>query len=282
MKVCSKCGWSTDNDEIRFCQGCGEELVVEKNTVSNSSDEKSHAVQLEDLEMDHLDKYDVLTLILTRDEIRKESVKELIGMYLKVRQHLDDSMNFDQATDNSEIQYALGLCHEYGWCGIEKDEKEAFYHYRNAVEQGNALAMNKLGDCYLKGIGADKNDSMAAQWYRKASESNDAKVKGVAFYKLGLHMQPKVQLKDFALLCVPTLGSIFAGAKAMKIMKDAKESFFYFKMSAELGNDLGMCELGKCYKIGFGCSKDKGEAVFWFKKASELGNEEAKEALKDL
>ncbi len=277
MKVCSKCGWSTDNDEIRFCQGCGEELVVEKNTVSNSSDEKSHAVQLEDLEMDHLDKYDVLTLILTRDEIRKESVKELIGMYLKVRQHLDDSMNLDQATDNSEIQYALGLCHEYGWCGIEKDEKEAFYHYRNAVEQGNALAMNKLGDCYLKGIGADKNDSMAAQWYRKASESNDAKVKGVAFYKLGSIKRSCVNLKNLALL------SVFVGLKARNAMKDmVKESFFYFKMSAELGNDLGMCQLGKCYKFGIGCSKDKGEAVFWFKKASELGNEEAKEALKDL
>ena len=103
MKVCSKCGWSTDNDEILYCQGCGKELVVEKNTVSNSSDEKSHAVQLEDFDMDHLDKYNVLTLILTRDEIRKESVKELIGMYLKVRQHLDDSMNLDQGP------YALHL-----------------------------------------------------------------------------------------------------------------------------------------------------------------------------
>lgn len=282
MKVCSKCGWSTDNDEIRFCQGCGEELVIEKKIASNSSDEKPHAVQLEDLDEEHLDKYDVLTLILTRDGIRKESIKELIGMYLKIKQHLDDSMKLEQSHDNSEIHYALGLCHEYGWCGIEKNEKEAFYHYRNAVEQGNAFAMNKLGDCYLKGIGADKNDSMATQWYRKASESNDAKVKGVAFYKLGLIKRSCVNLKDLALLSVPTLGLIFAGTKAMKVMKDAKESFFYFKMSAELGNDLGMCKLGKCYKIGFGCTKDKGEAEFWFRKASELGNEEAKEALKDL
>ncbi|KAJ3391494.1 hypothetical protein HDU84_005869 [Entophlyctis sp. JEL0112] len=54
--------------------------------------------------------------------------------------------------------------------GKQKDEALAVQWYRLAAEVGYARAMNCLGVCYFRGTGVDKDYGEAVQWYRKAAE----------------------------------------------------------------------------------------------------------------
>ena len=52
---------------------------------------------------------------------------------------------------------------------------------------------------------------------------------------------------------------------------NAKEAFQYLKMSADLGNLLGVHGVGLCYLEGVGVVKNESEAVIWFKKSADQG-----------
>ena len=52
-----------------------------------------------------------------------------------------------------------------------------------------------------------------------------------------------------------------------------------YRKAADLGDALGMYNLGVCYYNGTGVTKDEAEAVKWWRKAADLGNAEAKEIL---
>ena len=60
----------------------------------------------------------------------------------------------------------------------EKTEKESppreeeidMEDLKQAAEQGNAEAQIKLGDCYYKGTGVNKDLIEAVKWYRTAAE----------------------------------------------------------------------------------------------------------------
>ena len=58
---------------------------------------------------------------------------------------------------------------------------EAVKWYRKAADQGKALALNKLGNCYYEGEGVPQDYVEAAKCWRKAAEQNNAE----AQYSLG-------------------------------------------------------------------------------------------------
>lgn len=57
--------------------------------------------------------------------------------------------------------------------GVEKNKTEAIKWYRQAAEQGYAIAQCNLGYCYNYGIGVEKNTTEAVKWYRKAAEQGN-------------------------------------------------------------------------------------------------------------
>lgn len=70
---------------------------------------------------------------------------------------------------SANAQYSLGLKYEManGYSG------EVIYWYREAAEQGDAQAQNKLGEMYLYGRGFSVDAVQAASWFRKAAEQGD-------------------------------------------------------------------------------------------------------------
>ena len=68
------------------------------------------------------------------------------------------------------------FCYEKG-VGCEKDENLAFYWYKKAAEQGNAIAQYNLGLCYKKGEGVEKNIDEAIKWFSKCAEQGDEDAK---------------------------------------------------------------------------------------------------------
>ena len=72
----------------------------------------------------------------------------------------------DQGQANA--QYFLGVK-----CSLKCYESEAMQWFLKAAEQGLAEAQFECGECYLMGVGVEKDLQKAAQWYRKAAESGN-------------------------------------------------------------------------------------------------------------
>ncbi|MGL5334797.1 MAG: tetratricopeptide repeat protein [Enterovibrio sp.] len=65
-------------------------------------------------------------------------------------------------------QYKIGIMYADG-IGVAKDEKQAFYWYRKAAEQGYPEAQFALGAMYASGRGVDMDQKKAVHWFRKAA-----------------------------------------------------------------------------------------------------------------
>ena len=70
-------------------------------------------------------------------------------------------------------QYDLGVCYANG-VGVEKNQLEAFNWWNKAANQGYAQAQCELGSCYEKGFGTVIFTPMANYWYIKAADQGYA------------------------------------------------------------------------------------------------------------
>lgn len=58
--------------------------------------------------------------------------------------------------------------------GVARDYQKALALFRNAAEQGNAVAQGDLGLMYLKGLGVSSDPAEAAKWFEAAAaQGND-------------------------------------------------------------------------------------------------------------
>lgn len=64
----------------------------------------------------------------------------------------------------------LGIGYQYGNWGVVDLEKALFW-YRKAAEQGSEAAQKKLGQCYMEGIGVEKDEYLAFYWLYRADPS---------------------------------------------------------------------------------------------------------------
>ena len=69
---------------------------------------------------------------------------------------------------------SLGVWHERGKHGFQKNAAKAYEYYELAASHGNALAMHNLGDLYRQGKGVLHDGAQAFEWYRKAAQAGHA------------------------------------------------------------------------------------------------------------
>ena len=55
--------------------------------------------------------------------------------------------------------------------GVEKDQAKACKHLRRAAEAGDPDCMYRLGNAYKNGLGVNKSDEEAGNWFRKAQQA---------------------------------------------------------------------------------------------------------------
>ncbi|GES81550.1 kinase-like domain-containing protein [Rhizophagus clarus] len=73
--------------------------------------------------------------------------------------------------ENGHAQCCLGFLYERSKRIIIKDLEKAIYFYKKAAENGYAAAHYYLGECYINGIGIDKNEVKAFEHYKKSIEN---------------------------------------------------------------------------------------------------------------
>ena len=116
----------------------------------------------------------------------------------------------------------------------------AFPKLKAAAEKGHKKAQYRLGRCYEKGRGVEKDATVAFQWYTKSAAQDYAK---------GLY----------------ALGNCYK--EGFGTAKDHKKAFECFTKAAQHDNADAQYQLGKCYMKGKGTTADAKKAASWFKKA---------------
>jgi len=75
--------------------------------------------------------------------------------------------------------------------GVEQSDELAVYWYRQAAEQGYALAQDNLGWMYGTGTGVPRDDTQAVYWFRQAAEQGFANAQNnlASMYQFGLGIE---------------------------------------------------------------------------------------------
>ncbi|MBR2185507.1 MAG: sel1 repeat family protein [Prevotella sp.] len=83
----------------------------------------------------------------------------------------DEFLSYKQAADNGDpvAQNKVGNMYAQG-IGCTKDMQKAFTYYRLSAMQGNKYAQHNLGFCYWDGTGVEKNRDEGLKWLRLAAE----------------------------------------------------------------------------------------------------------------
>ncbi len=93
---------------------------------------------------------------------------------------LDDDLNTRAEQGDPRSQFRLGFMYARGM-GVEKNEAKAVEWYREAAGQDHVEAQFRLGFMYGNGMGVEKNETEAFSWHQKAAEHGHV----IAQYWLG-------------------------------------------------------------------------------------------------
>jgi len=201
-----------------------------------------------------------------------------------------------KASENHDIEscYQLGGCYAQGkW--VPQNYEKAFEYYTAIAnlkyDQSEAIyyARASLGVMYEEGLGVEKNEAKAIEWYEKALEKNMFNILcGVAANNLAIYLLQgngigQVKKRAFELLemaankdsdsAMLNLGLVHEYGLVNE--KNEMSAFFWYKKSAERENDNGLLYLGRCFFYGIGVERNYNKARELFMQAALRGNASA-------
>ncbi|WLI91478.1 DUF3857 domain-containing protein [Massilia sp. R2A-15] len=149
------------------------------------------------------------------------------------------------ARGNPEAQFELASASFVG-VGTAQDFAEARRLATLAADQGHAGAINLMGNIFLEGRGAPKDEVKALAWYRRAAGLGDA---------LALH----------------NIGNCYRFGYA-GMARDPVKAFGYIHDSAEMGNARAQAALSQLYAAGEGTAANDELALHWARRAALKGD----------
>lgn len=154
----------------------------------------------------------------------------------------------------ASAQTLLGYMHRTG-LGVERSDREAVEWYNKAAEQDDANAQYLLGYMHQRGFGVPQYSAQALQWYRKAAGQ------GIAAARLGL-------------------GAMYDAAQG--VPRDHDEALTHFFSAAESGLAGAQHRLAVAYEKGDGVPSDFDEALKWYRLAAAQNFARSQHALGEM
>lgn len=174
---------------------------------------------------------------------------------------------------------------------LKMNYDKAIKYYKDAAEQGDAVAQNILGFMYENGRGVPENYEVAMEWYQKAEEQgHEDALADVAHLKVAgsnLLIKNDNKNKPHARDCDEALKSYINAAKqgdpsvqrdlgykyqyGKGVPQDYAEAMKWYRKAAEQDYSIALNDLGCMYYNGKGVPQNFAEAAKWFKKAAEQG-----------
>ena len=251
-------------------------------------------------EQDYLQAADWLTL--SADENYKYAQYSLGGLYYHgkgVDQDHESAFALYTSSANQSFSYAsfeLGKMLRDGIGCVKNQQdsdrrfKEAFLGFVSMEEQSHDDKLQyRLGWMLLNGIGTDKDEARAKEYFEKAASVGNP----FACYQLAKLIlsdekaQPQEVEKALGYLrksvdaenpyAAYFLGKLYE--KGQHVPQNTAEAVRLYTMSAEQDNDFAAYRLGKLYLGGEGVLKDVGSAIRWLTFAADRKNQFAEYAL---
>lgn len=190
----------------------------------------------------------------------------LNGLWGAKRDYAKAKNCFDKAISlgNSRSKAGLATLYLKGW-GVQQDLPEAFKLMREAAFQKVPGASYNLAEFYRLGIGCEKNEKEAGEWYTKAAP--------------GLIRQVASTPQSGQLNCA--CGMLFKAGRG--VAQDDNTAAKYFavgvpklKAKADSGDTGAMVQYAELMENGWGMSKNAAGATALLQKAAAAGDGEAK------
>ena len=129
---------------------------------------------------------------------------------------------------------------------------KAYRIWKPLAEKGGAVAMFNIGVLYAQGLGLERNDKIAFEWYRKSAEGGYAP----AQFNFGT-----------------------AYANGLGVEADDALAAKWWQAAANQGHLQAQYNLATLYYFGRGVGKNINTAKSWYQKAADRGDQRAKAAL---
>lgn len=144
-----------------------------------------------------------------------------------------------------EAQHNLGVLVRDGRAGLAKDPAVALQWFRAAADQAYAPAYASLGEAYDRGLGVEKDEREAVEWWRKGTAVNER----ASQYHLAL---------------------AYLGGKG-GLARDANEAVALLRRAANQRLPAAQAAIGQLYNRGTGVPADYVLAYMWFNLARAQG-----------
>lgn len=173
----------------------------------------------------------------------------------------------------------------YGTKMEPPDLPKAFELMGAEADMGNGFAMHDLGRMYLSGLGCEKDEDTAQEWFEKTyrafvQEERTAKRPDYLQYRIGKLFsfgygveQDHAKAAEWYEKAVEennpfaaySLGSLYR--RGQGVAQDDKKAFSFYRVAAEhetKPNAYAMYELGRMYQDGIGTEPDKEKSMEWY------------------
>ncbi len=187
-------------------------------------------------------------------------------------------------------QAVLGISMADGRVELE-NSSTAIYWLEKAAEQGNAIACQRLAECYWFGENVEVDESRAVDLFLDAIRGANSMASfyvGVAFangrgVKKDLH-RAEIFYKNAAdagvVEALLNLGILLLSNEYNG--RDPDAGIEHLKQAAETGNASAQLRLGYCYEDGDSGVIDIAAAKYWYGQAAAQGDERGIKALNEL
>mmetsp|Transcript_1196 Transcript_1196/g.1829 ORF Transcript_1196/g.1829 Transcript_1196/m.1829 type:complete len:253 (-) Transcript_1196:113-871(-) len=147
-------------------------------------------------------------------------------------------------------QFKLGVCYERGR-GVEKNEAKAVEWYSKAAAQDHISACGNLGVCYEEGAGVTRDMNKALLYYEKAANKGDI----LTYFNLGMnHEDHDVEKAKKWYRKAAAVGYLDAQVEVARLCQSSgdkeslRESVMWYTKAAEQGSVESMEELARYYE----------------------------------
>ncbi len=146
--------------------------------------------------------------------------------------------------------------------GTEKDRKSAYYWYKTAAEFGDDRALCPLGLCFVEGVGVNRDFKRAKEILEKAARIGIVGAKE-AYFSLMETKRKKIQ------------ASLFSKAQRLLYKKKFIEAMKMAELSCELGHAKAAYMIGCMYEFGLGLACNRARAADFYDEAYRRGFSDA-------
>lgn len=179
-------------------------------------------------------------------------------------------------------QYILALGYFHGEMGLPICYEQAFFYYKMAADQNDAISMLSVAKCYEEGLGVERSLEQAYHCYKRIIEKGEfchEWVKLCHCYEKGVGTQRSLLeafnvCKQAADAGIPeaqySIGYCYE--KGICTNKSLESSFLYYKLAADQGIPDAQRRVAFHYKGGLGVEQSNEKAHFYqqlFDKQSE-------------